>query len=183
MSTRFELRSPNPKTNKYLVLATSYLAMLDGIEACLKHQNTQTSWSALYRKSTARKYFIWKKTGPIAAKRMYIKRILRKNGIAISENRRKRYGKHTNFDNYPEKLSVLREGIFDDMTLESYRSDHCPMGHGTSSPHSSQRNGSGEGVPQMSRGRRLHRFGSAQLGQNTRITHISRAGQDKQKSL
>ena len=57
------------------------------------------------------------------------------------------------------------------------------MGHGTSSSHSSQRNGPGEGVPQMPPGRRLHRFGSAQLGQNTGIAHISRAGKDKQKSL
>jgi len=32
MSTRFELRSPNPKTNIYLATAVSYMAMLDGIK-------------------------------------------------------------------------------------------------------------------------------------------------------
>lgn len=32
MSTRFELRSPNPKTNIYLATAASYMAMLDGIK-------------------------------------------------------------------------------------------------------------------------------------------------------
>ena len=36
LSTRFELRSPNPKSNTYLVMATAYLAMLDGIKAVLR---------------------------------------------------------------------------------------------------------------------------------------------------
>ncbi len=31
MATRFELRSPNPHSNTYLVMAASYMAMLDGI--------------------------------------------------------------------------------------------------------------------------------------------------------
>ena len=40
MATRFELRAPNPKSNTYLVLATSYMAMLDGIEKTLKAGKT-----------------------------------------------------------------------------------------------------------------------------------------------
>ena len=31
LATRFELRSPNPHSNIYLVIAVSYLSMLDGI--------------------------------------------------------------------------------------------------------------------------------------------------------
>ena len=31
LATRFELRSPNPHSNVYLTMATSYMAMLDGI--------------------------------------------------------------------------------------------------------------------------------------------------------
>ena len=31
LATRFELRAPNPKSNTYLVIAASYMAMLDGI--------------------------------------------------------------------------------------------------------------------------------------------------------
>lgn len=42
MATRFELRSPNPKSNTYLVLAGAYLAMLDGIEAALSAGKTAT---------------------------------------------------------------------------------------------------------------------------------------------
>ena len=40
MATRFELRAPNPKTNTYLVLAASYMAMLDGIKAALAVEKT-----------------------------------------------------------------------------------------------------------------------------------------------
>lgn len=35
LATRFELRAPNPKSNTYLVIAASYMAMLDGIKASL----------------------------------------------------------------------------------------------------------------------------------------------------
>ncbi len=40
LSTRFELRSPNPKSNTYLVIASSYLAILDGIKAVLESKKT-----------------------------------------------------------------------------------------------------------------------------------------------
>jgi glutamine synthetase len=36
MATRFELRAPNPLSNTYLVIASTYMAMLDGIEAIVK---------------------------------------------------------------------------------------------------------------------------------------------------
>ena len=40
MATRFELRSPNPKSNTYLVIAAAYLAILDGIKAVLSEEKT-----------------------------------------------------------------------------------------------------------------------------------------------
>lgn len=40
LATRFELRSPHPKSNTYLVLASSYMAMLDGIEKTLTAEKT-----------------------------------------------------------------------------------------------------------------------------------------------
>lgn len=40
MSCRFELRSPNPRSNTYLTIATSYMAMLDGIRAVLEAGKT-----------------------------------------------------------------------------------------------------------------------------------------------
>ena len=45
MATRFELRSPNPKSNTYLVMAASYMAMLDGIKAATgKRKGLRLSW-------------------------------------------------------------------------------------------------------------------------------------------
>jgi len=41
MSTRFELRSPNPRTNIYLATAVSYMAMLDGIKYALNSKKTE----------------------------------------------------------------------------------------------------------------------------------------------
>lgn len=40
LSTRFELRSPNPHTNTYLVIGAAYLLMLDGIRAALEAGKT-----------------------------------------------------------------------------------------------------------------------------------------------
>ena len=47
MATRFELRSPNPKTNIYLATAVSYMAMLDGIKYAIKNNKTEDSMNVL----------------------------------------------------------------------------------------------------------------------------------------
>ncbi len=41
MSTRFELRSPNPKTNIYLATAVSYMAMIDGIKYAVQNKKEE----------------------------------------------------------------------------------------------------------------------------------------------
>ena len=41
MATRFELRSCNPYTNIYLVLAASYSAILDGVKMAVTHKTTE----------------------------------------------------------------------------------------------------------------------------------------------
>lgn len=40
LATRFEIRSPNPKSNTYLICASAYMAMLDGIKAALREEKT-----------------------------------------------------------------------------------------------------------------------------------------------
>ena len=52
LATRFEFRAPNPKSNTYLVLATAYLAVIDGIRAALSSGKT----SAELEKSLSKKY-------------------------------------------------------------------------------------------------------------------------------
>ncbi|MDR0886540.1 MAG: glutamine synthetase [Clostridiales Family XIII bacterium] len=41
-STRFELRAPCPKANTYLIMAASYMSMMDGIEAVFAKELTET---------------------------------------------------------------------------------------------------------------------------------------------
>ena len=52
LSTRFELRSPNPHTNTYLVEGAVYMAMLEGIKAALEAGKTP----AELEKSISKKY-------------------------------------------------------------------------------------------------------------------------------
>jgi glutamine synthetase len=52
LSTRFELRSPNPHTNTYLIIGATYLTMLDGIEAALTAGKTSRELEA----SISKKY-------------------------------------------------------------------------------------------------------------------------------
>ncbi|MCT4606994.1 MAG: glutamine synthetase [Marinisporobacter sp.] len=57
MATRFELRSPNPKSNTYLVLATIYQSMLDGIKAALEASKTSSELEAEFSKKTGEESF------------------------------------------------------------------------------------------------------------------------------
>ena len=52
LSTRFELRSPNPHTNTYLVIGAAYMLMLDGIRAALAAGKTPSELEA----SISKKY-------------------------------------------------------------------------------------------------------------------------------
>lgn len=51
-ATRFELRSPNPHTNTYLVIGAAYMTMLDGIRAVLEAGKTSSD----LEKSISKKY-------------------------------------------------------------------------------------------------------------------------------
>ncbi len=61
MATRFELRSPHPKSNTYLVLAASYMAMLDGIKAALKAEKTPEELEASLSKEYGQEDFYLEK--------------------------------------------------------------------------------------------------------------------------
>ncbi len=123
LSTRFELRSPNPKSNTYLVLAAAYLAMLDGIDAALTNEKSIADLeNALSKDHGEDAFYLEKERAYRSEKDVY---------LAYTEEERDRYfGKAPatvwesirSFDEYPEKLSVLtRNGIFDGRTIESYK--------------------------------------------------------------
>lgn len=123
LATRFELRSPNPKSNCYLVLAGGFLAMLDGIEKCLEAKKTPAELAASVSKSCGEEDFYLEKDRVYRAE----------NNIFTDyspEERERYFGKtpatvYENimaFDLYPEKAAVLYKG--DAMTpldLASYK--------------------------------------------------------------
>ena len=61
LATRFELRSPNPKSNTYLVIAASYMAMLDGITNALRaHKTPEDLERSLSKKSGEEDFYLEK---------------------------------------------------------------------------------------------------------------------------
>lgn len=61
LSTRFELRSPNPHTNTYLIIGATYMVMLDGIRAALEAGKTPEQLEASISKKYGRKDFYLEK--------------------------------------------------------------------------------------------------------------------------
>lgn len=123
MSTRFELRSPNPKSNTYLIFATAYLAMLDGIKNVLEAGKTPAELAAILSKEYGEETFYLEKDRAYRSEEDVYQ--------AYTEEERNRYfGKAPAtvwesvgaFLQYPEKTVVLKKnGIMDDLTISSYQ--------------------------------------------------------------
>ncbi len=122
MSTRFELRAPNPKSNTYLVIAASYLAILDGIKAVLAAGKTPAELERSLSKKRGEADFY------LETEREY-----RSEDDVFEdfteEEREHLFGKApatvwenlTAFDKYPEKLKIFKEGgVMQDIVLASY---------------------------------------------------------------
>lgn len=123
LSTRFELRSPNPKSDTYLVLASAYLAMLDGITAALSAKKTPKELEASLSKKAGEEDFYLEKHRAYRSEKDVFEEY-------TQEERERLFGKApvTVWDNlrafhlYPDKLAVLlnNEDVIDRITLESY---------------------------------------------------------------
>lgn len=123
LATRFELRSPNPKSNTYLVLASSYLTMLDGITAALRAQKTPEELLESLSKHAGEADFYLERDRAYRSERDVFEEY-------TQEERENLFGKAPAtvwenlqaFHKYPEKADVLinRKGVFDRIALESY---------------------------------------------------------------
>ena len=122
MATRFELRSPNPKSNTYLVMATGFMAMLDGIKAALDNEKTPKELEASISKRSGDKDFY------LETEREYRSE---KNVFEdyTDEERNKLFGipprtvweNLKSFDLFPDKMKAVSDGIMDEKVLDSYR--------------------------------------------------------------
>ena len=123
MATRFELRSPNPKSNTYLVIAASYMAMLDGIKEALENGKTPEELEKSISKEYGQEDFYLDKDRMYRSEKDVFDEY-------TQEERDLYFGKAPStvwenikaFDKYPEKLDIFkRDDVMTDMALESYK--------------------------------------------------------------
>lgn len=122
MATRFEVRSPNPHSNTYLVMATLYLGMLDGIKYASNSKKTNDDLEKEFKKPYGEPATYLEKN------RMYHSE-LDVFDEYTAEERSKFFGSppDTVWDNLkafeanPEKMNALYQGgIFNEKIIHSY---------------------------------------------------------------
>ncbi|MDR1028157.1 MAG: glutamine synthetase, partial [Clostridiales Family XIII bacterium] len=124
LSVRFELRSPCPKCNTYLVMASSYLAMLDGIEAVIGAEKSAADLEQAISKVRGEEAFylekerayrseedVFERYSPAEREEMF--------GVAPSTV----WENISAFRRHPDKLNVLKNGdVMTDKLLDSFAS-------------------------------------------------------------
>lgn len=123
MATRFELRSPNPRSNTYLVLASTYMAMLDGIKAALENNKTSADLEKAISKDYGEEAFYLEKDRVYRSEKHVFdeytvkqrNRLFGKAPLTVWEN-------VCAFDKYPDKVKVFHVGdVMTKRTIESYK--------------------------------------------------------------
>lgn len=123
MSTRFELRAPNPKSNTYLVIAASYMAILDGIKAVLAAGKTPAELEKSLSKKHGEEDFYLETEREYRSEDDVFEdftekereHLFGKAPATVWENLKA-------FDLYPERLEILKAGdVMPDIVLASYR--------------------------------------------------------------
>ena len=122
-ATRFELRSPNPKSNTYLVIASAYMAMLDGIRYALENSKTSKELLASLSKKYGKKDDYLEKDREYRSEKDVF-------DAYTEEERNKLFGNAPRtvwenlsaFDKYPEKLKIFMQGdVMNEIILESFK--------------------------------------------------------------
>ena len=123
LATRFELRSPNPNSNTYLVIAASYMAMLDGIRAAVTAGKTPAELEKSISKKKGEEDF-YLETGREyrSEKDVFAHYTPEERDDIFGRPPETVWENITAFDKYPEKLEIFKSGgVMTDIVLESYR--------------------------------------------------------------
>ena len=123
LSTRFELRSPNPKSNTYLVIATSCLAMLDGIEKALKAQKTPDELlESLSKQHGVEDFYLETEREYRSERNVFEEFTPAERDKYFGFAPRTVWENLEAFDKYPEKTKViLDDDVIPKIALESYK--------------------------------------------------------------
>ena len=123
MATRFELRSPNPHSNTYLVMAVSYMAMLDGIIYAVENNKTEAELLAELSKEAGDSADYLEKTRAYRTEQNIFEDF-------TEAERNKYFGKApatvyenlAQLDSNPSKLKALkRNNVFTDAIINSFK--------------------------------------------------------------
>ena len=123
LATRFELRSPNPNSNTYLVIAASYMAMIDGIRAAVTAGKTPAELEKSISKKKGEEDF-YLETGREyrSEKDVFAHYTPEERDDIFGRPPETVWENITAFDKYPEKLEIFKiGGVMTDIVLESYR--------------------------------------------------------------
>jgi glutamine synthetase len=122
-STRFELRSPNPHTNTYLVLATLYMSMIDGIKYALENNKTEDDLlKELSKKPGEDAEYLERSRAYRSEEDVFEDFTEEERAAFFGKAPATIYENLTAFDLYPEKISVLTQGdVFDDRLINSFK--------------------------------------------------------------
>lgn len=123
LSTRFELRSPNPRSNTYLTIASLCMCMIDGISYAIKNNKSEDDLLKELSKSPEEKSDYLEEGRSYRSEEDVFE-------YFSEEERAKIFGKAPStvyenisaLDKFPNKLSVLAKGdVFTPQIVNSYR--------------------------------------------------------------
>lgn len=123
MSTRFELRSPNPKTNIYLATAVSYMAMLDGIRYAIKSNKTEEELlNELSKKQGEEFGYLEKDREYRSEKNVFEDYTEEERNTLFGKAPKSVYENIESLDIQKEKTEILKvNNVFDEKIIESFK--------------------------------------------------------------
>lgn len=123
-SLRFELRSPNPLSNKYLVIAGCYQTMLDGIKviADLKQFDTKLLEAELSKAPSDKGFYLEEGRAYRDENNIFNYYTLEERNARFGQPPRTVYEAMLAFETYPEKLKSLTQGaVFTEAIIDSFK--------------------------------------------------------------
>lgn len=123
-SLRFELRSPNPLSNKYLVIAGCYQTMLDGIKAIadLKQFDTKLLEAELSKAPSDKGFYLEEGRAYRDENNIFNYYTLEERNARFGQPPRTVYEAMLAFETYPEKLKSLTHGaVFTEAIIDSFK--------------------------------------------------------------
>ena len=123
LATRFELRSPNPNSNTYLVIAASYMAMLDGIRAAVTAGKTPAELEkSISKKKDEEDFYLETGREYRSEKDVFAHYTPEERDDIFGRPPETVWENISAFDKYPDKLEIFKSGgVMTDIVLESYR--------------------------------------------------------------